>query len=317
VEEDKLTFLKRCLIVLAVLFYVACAEAQDRSDIVLNITAKADKDQVNIGDRIKLDVKAEGAAGYDLIFPEELKDLGDFSLKGSDPIEGRGSKIIGRGYVLGVYSTGIHVIPPVEVMYRREGQEEWQTAKSPQVPIDVRSLLTGKDTDIKDLKGLAAFGGGFPWLVLVLVLLIAVAVGVWFLWKRKAEVAASQAADQKSAYEIAHEELKHLKAMDLPGQGRMKEYYTQLADIVRHYLERRFSYRAPEMTTEEFMQELKKSPLMMNEHKDLLKDFLSKCDMVKFAKYGPTPLETIDSFNAAEQLVEQTHEEEQPEEVEA
>ena len=309
--------LKRCLIILGILFYVSCAAAQDRSDIVLNITAKADKDRVNIGDRIKLDVKAEGAAGYDLVFPEKLKDLGDFSLKGSEPIEGRGNKIIGREYVLGVYSTGIHVIPPVEVMYRREDQQEWQTAKSPQVPIDVRSLLTGEDADIKDLKGLAAFGRGFPWLLLVLVLVAAIAAGAWLLWKRKAGEMASQAAERKSAYEIANEELKHLKAMDLPGQGRMKEYYTELADIIRHYLERRFSYRAPEMTTEEFMQELKKSPLMMKEHKELLKDFLSKCDMVKFAKYGPTPLETIDSFSAAEQLVAQTHEEEQPEEVEA
>ncbi|MGB2650650.1 MAG: hypothetical protein WBD00_00390 [Candidatus Omnitrophota bacterium] len=313
-----MTFLKKSLIVLGVLFYVACAEAQNRSDIVLNITADVDKDQVNIGDRIKLDVKAEGASGYDLIFPEEMKDLGDFSLKSSSPIEeGRGKKIVGREYILGVYSTGIHVIPPVEVMYRKESKEEWHAAKSPQVPIDVRSLLTGKDTDIKDLKGLAAFGGGFPRALIVLVVLIAIAAVIWLLWKRRAAIVSAQLAEEKSAYEIAHEELNHLKAEDLPGQGRVKEYYTQLADIIRHYLERRFSYRAPEMTTEEFMGELKKSPLMMEEHKSLLKDFLSRCDMVKFAKYGPTPLEMIDSFKSAEQMVEQTHEEEQPEEVEA
>jgi len=37
-----------------------------------------------------------------------------------------------------------------------------------------------------------------------------------------------------------------------------------------------------------------------------LKDFLSQCDMVKFAKYGPTQLEMLDSFSSAERLVDQT-----------
>ena len=49
------------------------------------------------------------------------------------------------------------------------------------------------------------------------------------------------------------------------------------------------------------------------EHKELLKEFLSHCDMVKFAKYGPTPLEMLDTFSSAEDLVEQTREIEEEE----
>ncbi|MFC1480537.1 hypothetical protein ACFL5Y_03735 [Candidatus Omnitrophota bacterium] len=94
--------------------------------------------------------------------------------------------------------------------------------------------------------------------------------------------------------------------MDLPGQGRIKEYYVRLSDIVRHYLEDRFSFRAPEMTTEEFMERVKNSSEMLKKHKELLGDFLSHCDMVKFAKYGPTSLEMLDSFQSAERLVDQT-----------
>ena len=110
----------------------------------------------------------------------------------------------------------------------------------------------------------------------------------------------------KSAHQIALEALLALQAKNLPGMGRIKEYYFELSDIVRHYLENRFSYRAPEMTTEEFLEAIKASPEMLKEHKALLRKFLSHCDMVKFAKYGPTPIEILDSFHAAEDLVDQT-----------
>ena len=70
------------------------------------------------------------------------------------------------------------------------------------------------------------------------------------------------------------------------------------------------------MTTEEFMIALKASPEVASEHKKLLKEFLSHCDMVKFAKYGPTPLEMVDSFNSALNLVEQTRLVEEEEEEE-
>ena len=108
--------------------------------------------------------------------------------------------------------------------------------------------------------------------------------------------------------------IQELKGQDLPGKGLIKEYYTRLSDIVRRYLENRFSFRAPEMTTEEFMENIKNSSVLVEEHKELLKEFLSHCDMVKFAKYGPTPIEMLDSFKSAESLVEQTRLEEEAKE---
>jgi hypothetical protein len=116
----------------------------------------------------------------------------------------------------------------------------------------------------------------------------------------------SEAARKKLAHEIAYEELAKLKAMDLPAKGMIKEYYIRLSDIARRYIENRFSYRAPEMTTEEFLNYIKISGELGPEHRDLLKNFLTQCDMVKFAKYGPTPLEILDSFKLAEKFVDQT-----------
>lgn len=274
----------------------------------IEVTAKVDKDQVNIGDKIRLDIILKNSAGYEVSFPEIPGQLGEFSLLEFSSVKSSKIKAQAKAheYVLTIYTAGRHKIPPIHVKYKKPEENEWHIDKSPQVAVEVKSLLTGEDEDIKPLKDLAVFGTGPLSVVFILLLVAGIVVVSWFLWRRRKRIALEEVVPVKSAYEIAYEELSKLKEMDLPGKGQIKEYYIRLSDIARHYLENRFSFRAPEMTTEEFMQLVKESAVLLEEHKRLLKDFLSHCDMVKFAKYGPTPLEMLDSFHAAEQLIDQT-----------
>jgi hypothetical protein len=71
-------------------------------------------------------------------------------------------------------------------------------------------------------------------------------------------------------------------------------------------MENRFSLRAPEMTTEEFLIDLKNSDVLNEEQKSLIREFLSHCDMVKFARYLPGGSESESSYNSAERMIEQT-----------
>ncbi|MFH1664628.1 MAG: BatD family protein, partial [Candidatus Omnitrophota bacterium] len=136
-------------------FAVLAAGVVSGAERPVSVTASVDKDKVNIGDRVKLTVAVPQAAGFELEFPEAPQNLGDFSFIGSRPVKSRLgiSSKTGRAYVMGIYSTGTHVIPPIEVKYRKPGDNEWQSAESPQVPIEVESLLTGEYSDIRDIKG--------------------------------------------------------------------------------------------------------------------------------------------------------------------
>lgn len=277
------------------------------------ITAKADKEAVNIGSNIKLRVSTEEHRGLEFQFPETPENLGEFSLVDSKPIKHK--KEIGREYIVSIYTTGTHVIPPVRVLYKGSGAADWLSADSPQIPIEVKSLLTGDYTDIRELKGIILPKFSMRRFVAFVLVLLAGAAWGWVIWAKKKKEALEKAARRKSAHEIAYDELARLKLLDLPQKGLIKEYYTGLSDIVRHYLEMRFALRAPEMTTEEFLSVLRDSPELKSEHKTLLRNFLGHCDMVKFAKYGPTQLEMLDSFRSAENLVDQTKLiEEKPEE---
>ncbi|MDD3089246.1 MAG: hypothetical protein PHT95_04795 [Candidatus Omnitrophica bacterium] len=291
---------------LCALIFAFWASTSFSSGKPVEVTAKVDRDKVNIGDRIKLELAVKNADGYELWFQEKPDNFEDITLYSSIPIEGSGKKDPGYEYVVGVYSTGVHVIPPIVVRYR-SGEGEWIIARSPQVPINVESLLTEDEDDIRGLKGVVPFSTGAAWKSLVIMLMVGLA-GLAVYVRKGARLPWAHDPDEKvkPAHEIAYQELRDLKKMELPSKGRMQEYYFRLSDIVRHYVENRFFLRAPEMTTEEFLEKAKGSEELKKEHKSLLKGFLSTCDMVKFAKYGPTPLEAMDSLKSAEKLVDET-----------
>lgn len=279
------------------------------SAFAASVETTVDKEKAVLGDRIELDVVLTGITGMDVLFPDKPENTGDFSFISSKDMTPKraGKGNIGKTYVFGIYSTGTHVIPPVEIEYKAPAEIEWKKVSSSQVPVDVASVLKGDETDIRDIKDLAVLRSGSVWLwILAIVALLAV-FSVWWVWAHVISVKGKDPeAIRKSAHEIAYEELEKLRSMELPNKGRIKEYYTHLSDIERRYLERRFSYRVPEMTTEEFLNHLKTVPEIPRENKELLKQFLTQCDMVKFAKYGPTPLEALDSFKLAGNIVDHT-----------
>ena len=113
-------------------------------------------------------------------------------------------------------------------------------------------------------------------------------------------------------WQIAQKQLEELRKENLPGGGKIKEFYTRLSAIIRHYLEDQLNIRAPEMTTEEFLIFLKQSMALSEEQKNALKNFLDCCDMVKFAKYSSNIEETEQSLNLAQRLIEETKPKVQP-----
>jgi hypothetical protein len=85
-----------------------------------------------------------------------------------------------------------------------------------------------------------------------------------------------------------------------------KPFCILVSDTVRFYLEERFTFRAPERTTEEFLYELQNTDLLLPDQKESLGAFLQSCDLVKFARYEPGETELRDMHGSAVRLVEET-----------
>lgn len=83
-------------------------------------------------------------------------------------------------------------------------------------------------------------------------------------------------------------------------------FTVRVADTLRVYLEERFQMNAPDRTSEEFLEEIQSSPLLTPSQKCLLADFLTRCDLVKFARAQPSETELRGLWKTAMDLVSET-----------
>jgi hypothetical protein len=138
------------------------------------------------------------------------------------------------------------------------------------------------------------------WLAAGLICAVVLACYLWKLWRKRASVV--PAAPVIPCHIRARQRLDEaLRLIDDP-----MPFTVAVSDAIRHYLEERFELRAPERTTEEFLYELQGAELLTPDQKQSLGEFLTECDMVKFARYEPTTDELRRLHDAAIRLVSET-----------
>jgi hypothetical protein len=109
------------------------------------------------------------------------------------------------------------------------------------------------------------------------------------------------------AHVRAANELDKLKAEKIWQQGREKEFYSKLTDILRRYIYEREGINAMEMTSGEILNNIRQISDVDSVYNNL-KQILSTADLVKFAKYKPYPDENDLSMVNAYFFVNQTKE---------
>lgn len=292
------------------------ASGKEKKNPDIEASAAVDKTSLQIGDKITYTITVKAKKNIEVEFPQILpENLTGFAIKdfGSSQKGLFKKKTFKQWYLLDTYVSGEHIIPAAVIKYRAKGQADWQELNVNEVKLEVKSTLDNASNlaEIRDIRGPKNFTSKiWPYALIALaVLLIIVVVFGFILFKRKKEESKSPLV---LTHIIAYEALIALEKKDYIRKGLPKAYYTELSDIVRHYLENRFNIRAPEMTTEEFLLKVKEDSSLSVEHKGLLRGFLTNCDLVKFAKYQPAETEANLSMASAKELIDQTKQEDKP-----
>jgi hypothetical protein len=136
-------------------------------------------------------------------------------------------------------------------------------------------------------------------------LLLAAAVVAFLVWWRARQRRLQQAPEAPPplpAHVRARQQLEEAwRYLSDPDR-----FCTEVSRILRQYLEERFGWNAPDRTTEEFLQELGSHQEFPDPQRGLLADFLTRCDMVKFARHDPTEGELRELHRSALRLVADT-----------
>ena len=198
----------------------------------------------------------------------------------------------------------------IEPLYVTRGEDTFWTeplALNVIQPFEVDS--SNAITDIKDIEKAPIWWWGIiRWILLVLGLLLLIDLGFW-LWKkydkyRKKEEEPIDPELLRPADEVALEKLDEIKAQKIWKDGKVKEYQTELTDVVREYIGRRFEVHSTEKTSDETLREMK--PLIDKDLYGRLSKMLQLADLVKFAKWHTTPDENEQGLLTAYDFVNET-----------
>lgn len=174
-------------------------------------------------------------------------------------------------------------------------------------PFEVDSSLA--ITDIKDIEKAPIWWWGIiRWILLVVLSCGLIWLAFW-LWNKydkfhKKEEEPIDPELLRPADEVALEKLDEIKAQKIWKDGKVKEYQTELTDVVREYIGRRFGVQSTEKTSDETLRAMK--PLIEKDLFERLKGMLQLADLVKFAKWHTTPDENESALTTAYDFVNET-----------
>lgn len=283
---------------------------------LISIQSLLSSDSMLIGDQLQYTLRVDAASGVAFQLPliadtlsATLEVLAPLS---ADTVEEGGRTVVQHHYLLTSFEAGMQMLPGQEVIYTLG--EEMDTARSMPLMIQVfapevdtsKQIMPIKppiNTPVTFMEALPWIGSGTGGLLLIglVVLLI-----IRYLRKRGNKTE-EPSVPLEPAHVIAFRQLDKLKEDKIWERGLVKEFYTELTEVTRQYIERQYAIPAMESTTDEILLAFKRSNPEDSLLDEMLKELLELADLVKFAKEDPLPVHNQTNLNNAYIFIQKTY----------
>ena len=277
--------------------------------------SKLDTNAILIGDQIGMELGISLPNNFTTTWP----NIGDtitgnievISKSSIDTIIDNGILTLIQKLTITSFDSGYFELPSFSFNFGKKGDSLAYLSETGSLYLEVFTPEVDTSQAFKVIKAPYAepytFMEIFPWILLGLLVVGLIVLGVWFIIRRNKNkpIFASKPKPIRPPQEVALEKLEALRLAKVWQQGKLKVYHSQLTDIVREYLDNRFRFDAPEMTSEEIISELKNHKIN-NEVLGKLKAAFELSDFVKFAKAQPTALENDLSHSHCVDFINET-----------
>ncbi len=281
-----------------------------------SISLSLDRDSVSIGDQVTLSVEVDKDVMQVVMFPEidteraggiiEIVESSEVDTLAS---EGRRMQIAKR-YTITSFNAGSFRVSDYPVLYLDKNIVD--TLYSPDtLLLRVSSFEIDTATmtihDIRPIKNIPVmFGEWGGWAALGLVGLLLCGAIIWVIVRLvKHKPVFGKVKPAIPPHIKAINELNELQHQKLWQNGRHKQYYTRLTEILREYLDGRYGVSAMEMTTDEILAAIKELSIDARQIA-VLTELLQTADFVKFAKHTPDDELNESLFSGVYYFVEDT-----------
>jgi hypothetical protein len=308
--------MKRLFISLLLFISLTSAFCQE-----VSVSSSLDTSRIFIGDQLRYIITIDKPVGLNLTLPLFKDTLCKNIEIISGPVFDSSAITAGRikiteKYLITSFDSGKYQIPPAFAEMKNENGLKRFYSDYSQLEV-MRVKIAPADTTAKIYDIIKPYGAPvtigeiLPWVFIAAVLAVVTWFGIRFFRKlRKNDNEVEVIVNPDPAHVIAFRELEKLREEKLWQKGEIKYYYTRLTEVLRQYLENRFSVFSLELTTSETLDALIRSGFKKDASYNLLKGILVGADLVKFAKYNPEPSENESHFQNSWDFVLATKEKE-------
>lgn len=282
---------------------------------VIQTQASIDRNECLIGDQIKLKLTLSKPKDARIFFPALTdtlsKSIEILNASGIDTVKKENNQIqLQQTLTLTSFDTGQIVIPPLAFLMPRDSSADTIFTDSLMLMVHPLAVDTTKKTifdikppltepfSLKEIMDYILWG-------LITIVIIAIALYIFLRIKKNKPIIPIPEKPKDPPYVVALRDLEKLKDKKLWQKQLFKQYYSELTDILRLYLEQQFDIPAMESISSELIDYLKQHPfddeLVRN-----MKSLFTTADFVKFAKAQPLPDENDWHFKNAYTFVEKT-----------
>lgn len=277
------------------------------------IASSVDTTFIKIGDQVKWSVTIETDTTAQVIFPDgqTFSPLETVEAFATDTTRKKSRMLLQKSYALTQFDSGAYKLPAQRIEINGVGYfTDSLMVNVATVPVDT---LKQQMFDIKPLLEVEKSNADL-WKTLLWILLGLTVLGALFYWfvLRKKPLTEEEKVALLPPYDRALLELKNLENSKYLIQDEYKQYYSELTDIVRSYLEEDVHVSALESTTDELITKLEllkdAGELELDtETLNQFKNILQTADLVKFAKSKPPTSVAEQDRKSIEQIVIKTH----------
>ena len=296
------------LLFLSTLFAKAFAQS-------VTVSAQIDSLQILIGEQtgITLEVSADVDKHISMpVYSDTLVrgvELIEIAKPDSEYLNDGKRLVLKQKYIITSFDSALYYLPPMEVEVEGEVYQSNPLAlKVYSFPVD--TLHPDQFFGPKDVLTPPFVWSDWYMVIACIVLFFPLAFLLYYFIKRIRDnqpiIRKVKVEPKLPAHELALKELERIKDEKAWQKGQQKEYYTELTEAIRNYINKRFGFNAMEMTSTEIIDKL----LEIKDEKALeeLKGLFQTSDLVKFAKHIPLMNENDANLLTALKFVNETKE---------
>lgn len=256
-------------------------------------TASLDRDTIKIGEHFNLNLRSESPEDSDIEWPKLLEKVGDFEIVDFTSINTEvkdGQVIKTQDIKLTIWDEGYHALPGLVFKYKNKKKRNQVQTEGKMITVLTLEVDTAKGfMPIKDIIEVPlTWKEILPTVLKYAAMAIFALLFLFFAYRffNKKEETVVAPPPSLPAHEVALDKLKAIEKSKLWEKGSVKEYYSEVTETLREYVEKRFEVPALESTTDEILSDLNQTSINPSLTTKLT-SLLEMADLVKFAKAKP------------------------------